>query len=192
MAADADATTGAGAAGASGAAAAVPVVVLVVIATVLFVVHFLIMWVELAAVVDQEERRLTRRNDGRRRRRLQLSVRDQILFQLQQLTHEVEVRRDDWTGKLHHLVGFQQRDGLVAHDVGYRNRSATADTGLTVQQHGGTFFPGILNEFEGLLEVLLDVLVWCIAGWDLFVLQAWLELAGLLAGNVQYAVCSDG
>lgn len=92
------------------------------------------------------------------------------------------------------MVGFQQRDGLVAHDVGYRYRSASADTSLTVQQHGGTFFPGILNEFEGLLEVLLDVLVWRITGWDLFVLQTCFELAGcwLLAGNVQYAVRSDG
>lgn len=91
------------------------------------------------------------------------------------------------------MVGFQQRDGLVAHDVGYRNRSATADTGLTVQQHGGTSFPGILNEFEGLLEVLLDVLVWRITGRDLLVLQTGFQLAGrwLLAGDVQYAVCSD-
>lgn len=78
-----DAASGAGAAGASGTATAVPVVVLAVIAAVIFVVHFLIVWVELAAVVDEEERWLTRRNDGRRRRWLQLSIGDQILFQLQ-------------------------------------------------------------------------------------------------------------
>lgn len=78
-----DAASGASAAGASGTATAVPVVVLVVSPAVLFVVHFLVVWVELATVVDEEERWLTRRNDGRRRRRLQLAIGDQILFQLQ-------------------------------------------------------------------------------------------------------------
>lgn len=84
------------------------------------------------------------------------------------------------------MVRFQQRDGLVPHDVGDGNRGTAADTGLTVQQHGGTFFPGILNEFESLLEVLLDVLVRGVTGWDLLVLQARFQQTGcgLLAGDV--------
>lgn len=51
----------------------------------------------------------------------------------------------------------------------------------------------LTDKVVGLLEVLLDVLVGSIAGWDLFVLEA-LELAGgrLLAGNVQDTVCSHG
>lgn len=128
-----DPATGASAAGASGAAATVSVVVLVVFAVVVFVVHFLVVWIELAAVVDQEERRLTRWHHWRWRWRIQLSVGDQVLLQLQQLAHEVEVRRDDRAGQFHHLVCFQQRDGLVPHDVGDGNRCAATDTGLTVQ-----------------------------------------------------------
>lgn len=92
------------------------------------------------------------------------------------------------------MVRFQQGDGLVTHDVGYGDCRTTADSGLAMQQHCGTFFPGVLNEFEGLLEVLLDVLVRGVAGWDLFVLQAWFQQAGcgLLAGDIQYAVGPDG
>lgn len=152
------------------------------------------MRVKLAPVVDQEERRLTRGHDRGRRRRFQLAVRNQRLLQLQQLTHKVQVGRDDGPGQLHHLVRFQQRDGLVPHDVGYRNRGAAADSGLAVQQHGGTTFPGILDKVESLLEVLLDVLVRRIAGRDLFVAEAWLQQAvgRLLAGNVQDTVGSHG
>lgn len=87
-----EAATGACAAGASGAAATIPIVVLAVFAVVVFVVHFLVVLVELAAVVNQEERWLTRWHNWRRRRRLKLPVGDQILLQLQQLAHEVEVR----------------------------------------------------------------------------------------------------
>lgn len=191
-----DAATGAGAAGASGAAATISVIVLIVFAAVVvvFVVHGLVVGVELAAVVDQEERRLTRGHHWRGRRWFQLSVGDQILLQLQQLAHEVEVRRDDGAGQFHHLVRFQQGHGLVPHDVGYGNGGTAADAGLTVEQHGGTFFPGVLNEFEGLLEVLLDVLVRGVAGRDLLVFQARFQQTGcgLLAGDVQYAVGSDG
>lgn len=152
------------------------------------------MLVELAAVVDEEERWLTRGDNRRRRRRFQLAVRNQRLLELQQLAHEVKVRRNDWPGQFHHLVRFQQRHGLVPHDVGYRDRSAAADSGLTVQQHGGTTFPGLLDKVESLLEVLLDVLVWRIAGRDLFVVEAGLQQAvgRLLAGNVQDTVRSNG
>lgn len=152
------------------------------------------MLVELATVVDEEERRLTRGYDRRRWRWFQLAVRNQRLLQLQQLAHKVQVRRDDRTGQLHHLVRFQQRNGLVPHDVGYRDCSATADSGLTVQQHGRTSFPGLLDKIESLLEVLLDVLVWRIAGRDLLVVETRLQYAvgRLLAGNVQNTVGSHG
>lgn len=92
------------------------------------------------------------------------------------------------------MVRFQQGDGLVTHDVGNGDRRTTTDSGLAMQQHGGTSFPGVLNEFEGLLEVLLDVLVRGVAGWDLLILQARFQQTGcgLLAGDIQYAVGSDG
>uniref|UniRef100_A0A182QNQ1 Uncharacterized protein n=1 Tax=Anopheles farauti TaxID=69004 RepID=A0A182QNQ1_9DIPT len=67
-----------------------------------------------------------------------------ILLQLEQLTHEVEVGRDDGTGELHQLVCFQQRKTLVAHHVRDRDRGTAADAGLTVEQHSRTLFPGFL------------------------------------------------
>lgn len=186
----AEAASGVGATAATGATAAVSVVIFAVLLLLLFVVHPFVVLAELGTVVGQKIWRLTRWYNWRGWRRNQLPVRDQRLLQLQQLSHEIQVRRDDGSGQLDQLVSFRQRDRFVSHDVRYRDGRTATDTGLTVQQHGGALFPSVLDKIKGLLEVLLDVLMGRIAGGYLFVLQARFELAGgrLLAGNVQHTV----
>lgn len=67
----------------------------------------------------------------------------QILLQLQQLAHEVQIGRDDRPGHFHQLVGLQQGERLVPHDVGDGNGGAPRNPRVAVQQHSGTRFPCI-------------------------------------------------
>lgn len=115
------------------------------------------------------------------------------MLQFQQLSHEVQIRRNDGPDHLYQLVRFQQGHGFVAHDVRDGDRGTAADSGLTVQQHGGASFAGVLDEIVRLLKVLLNVLMGRIAGGDLFVLQNGFQQAGrwLLAGHIQHAVRSQ-
>lgn len=70
---------------------------------------------------------------GRRRRAhvgraVQHPRRDQSLFQLQQLSHEVQIGRDDGAGALHQLVRLDHRQPFILHHVGddYGRRARNA------------------------------------------------------------------
>lgn len=63
------------------------------------------------------------------------------LLQLQQLSHEVQVWRYDWTGRLDHFVRIHHGQLSVAHDVRYGHGRRPRYTGLTVNQHASAGLP---------------------------------------------------
>lgn len=73
-----------------------------------------------------------------------IAGRPQTLLELQQLTHEVQIRTDDWTRALHQLIRLHHRQALVSHYVGDCNRRAARHAGLTMYQHTTSGFPRFL------------------------------------------------
>lgn len=65
----------------------------------------------------------------------------QILFQFQQLAHEVQVGRYDRPGQLDHLVRVHHGDLPVSHHVRDGDGRRPGYAGLTVDQHATAGFP---------------------------------------------------
>lgn len=70
--------------------------------------------------------------------------RPESLLELQQLSHEVEVRADDGTRVLHQLVSLHHRQAHVSHYVGDCYRRAARYARLTVHEDAPTRFPCFL------------------------------------------------
>lgn len=95
-------------------------------------------------------RRRRRRWRCRRRRGLlrcgvgDITWRPQALLELQQLTHEVQVRADDRTRVLHQFVRLHHRQAFVPHYISDRDCCAARYTSLTVHQHAASSLPRFL------------------------------------------------
>lgn len=85
--------------------------------------------------------------------------RSQALFQLEKLSHEVKVRTYDRPCVFHQFVRLDHRETLVPHYVRDGDRRTTRNAGLTMHQDAATGFPCFLDEIEGFLEVLLQILM---------------------------------
>lgn len=63
---------------------------------------------------------------------------------LHQLAHEVEVRRDDETPRLHVLIGVDHSHARVFHQVGDDDGGGARHPGLAVHQHPSACLSGIV------------------------------------------------
>ncbi len=59
----------------------------------------------------------------------------QSLFKLQQLAHEIEIWRNDWTTLFDHRVGFDQAQLGVTHQVSDGDSRRTGDASVAMNQH---------------------------------------------------------
>lgn len=106
-------------------------------------------------------RRRCRRFGIFRRRVDDIAGRPQTLLEFQQLTHEVQIRTDDWTRALHQLVRLHHRQALVSHYVGDCNRRAARHAGLTMYQHATSGFPRFLwNTKTNCTMIIYFLLFW--------------------------------
>ena len=68
----------------------------------------------------------------------------QALLQLHQLTHEVEVRRNDGTFRLDEFVSVAHAHQSVLHNVGDGDCGRARDASLTVDQHSTVSLPTLI------------------------------------------------
>lgn len=105
-----------------------------------------------AVAVHERRRRLERLGRDGRRRRERVGQR-QSLLELEQLAHEVQVRRDDGTALLHQSVRLDEAQLRVAHQVSDGNRRRPRDARVTVHEHGAAVRSGLLYKQKKQFEI---------------------------------------
>lgn len=95
----------------------------------------------------------------------------EVLLELQQLAHEVEVRRDDGPLAFDKLVGVGHGHPAVLHQVGDHNGGRSRHARLAVNQEAHTCLLCFLDKLKRLLEVLPQVLLVAVGGGQALVVE---------------------
>ena len=80
----------------------------------------------------------------------------QSLLELEQLAHEVQVRRDDGSALLDEGVGFDEAELRVAHQIRDGDGGRARDARVAVDQHGAAVRSRFLCENKEILKNELD------------------------------------
>ena len=80
------------------------------------------------------------------------------MLKLEQLSHEVEIRRDDVALGFDKLVSLQHGQRRSIHDEGDEDGGGSGDAGLTVDENRRFRPQRLVDEAEGLEEILRQVL----------------------------------
>ena len=106
---------------------------------------------------------------------------------LEQLAHEVEIRRNDGAFPFDELIGIIHAHFGVSHQKANDDGRRTTDARNTVDQNFLVVFDGSSNERIGLVEVLEQILLLGVVSWQVTVLKLFTVIQGHVRCDIDNA-----